>query len=1331
MTEKTNEKPTDLMQAPASPRISNKKHPDSPFIIGIGASAGGLEALRALLSHLDTLVGASFVVVQHMSPTYRSMLAELLSRDTIVRVKEAADGDSPAPNVLYVTPPNRDIVLRGGRLRLLDSGGRIGPKPSIDRCFISLADELGHNCGGIILSGTGSDGAQGARAIRAAGGFVIAQQPESAKYDSMPRAAIGTGMVDIVLPAADIGVQLSSIVEHLRESDAAHDADEPEPDEPFRAIVGLLKRRTRVDFELYKPNTLRRRIQRRINANRLGGMPQYLELLHTSDAEVKRLFQDVLISATAFFRDKDQYESLKSALRKSLADRTSDAPIRVWSAGCATGEEPYSLIILTLELLKELKLDLDVQVFATDIDDETIIAARRGVYSEAAVEHVPPELLNAYFDKLDGSYQIRKSVRERVIFSRHDLTRDPPFLRMDLIACRNVLIYFSAPLQERVIKLFHYALNPTGVLFLGKAESVGVTKSYFAQIDAKLFQRNDRPSDLSIPFSSLQLERGERHAAERWHTARAGREQVSALVRGFAPDSLVLDDDFAVRELYGAAREVLSFPEGALTQSIEKLLAPELKSKIVTLLHRAKRSKEMAVGTPFEIDSAAGRRSVQPRAYFVQIQGAPRIVLSFEAISAQEGQAQPAQAVQPGHELAEVERELAATREHLQNVVEAQETANEELQALNEELQSANEELQSTNEELETANEELQSTNEELTTLNEELNVKSNELLDVNNYLRAIQDAIQYPVMSVDRNLNLVDFNRAAETLFQVDVRHRNKNIRLIPRRELLSDALEAIEQCMTDGRAQMLRSHVGKLDLEVTCQAIRDHTGRIYGVVASFMDYSDLAQKLRRAEDAERRLAAMFEDMPALVSVKDPAGVYVYANQRFCQTLGRDKTEVGGKTDADLFPPHVAAAFRQSDLDVLSSGQGRMAEERIEGRDAPRVYLATRFPLLGSDAMPDAVCNISLDITERAEAHRTLKLFQDVISSSNQSILIFSQTKEAAAYAAQFISSAFVRTFKIDARMLETAPLYDVLNVAFGARQTEELVRRFLAHDAATMEARALIDEAKWYEVRATHYPRGELPGKQLCLTIVDITERKEHEALVRSRQEEVLKTARLASLGEMAAGIAHELNTPLNTIQSYVDLVRHTRTDGKPNPQYVDKAINGIEDTIDRISDIITGLRSFTKVDRVTDLRDCDMVALVRDVITMCDLNVRNAGVRVEFEPGETVVPVRCQPTQICQVLVNLLNNAVDAVRNLAEKWIRIRIQSTDNEVRVYVIDSGPGIAEKIAAMVFTPFFTTKDEGTGLGLSLARSIMKAHEGDLVIDASQRNTCFLMTLPR
>jgi two-component system, chemotaxis family, CheB/CheR fusion protein len=1329
-------KSSQLVSAPKQRRESPPAETKT-FVIGIGASAGGLEALRTFLADLSGTGGAAFVVVQHMAPKYPSMLAELLSRGAQISVEELVDGTKPVPNTIYVTPPNNDVVMKDGELLLVEAPERIAPKPSIDRFFTCLADELGESCGGIILSGTGSDGTQGVRAIKAAGGFVIAQTPETAKYDGMPRSAINTGLVDLVLTPKEIALQIGSIVNHLADDKSIEPVEYSE--EPFDAIMEVLKRHSRVDFAQYKPNTLKRRLERRLKANRIDKVQDYFEMLKSDETEVARLFQDVLISVTAFFRDGEQYQALREALGRYLTDRPDNGTLRIWSAGCSTGEEPYSIAIIINELMRDLQVSVDVQIFATDINEEAMAVARRGLYSFTSIEEMPTELLDRYFDRLEGGFQIKKNIRERVVFARHDVTRDPPFLKMDLVCCRNVFIYFESALQDKVIKVFHYALKPHGFLFLGKSESIGATKSFFVTVDnnAKIFQRNSRPSDPSVSFSSLQLERSEKKAINDVPRLRDVQEHIQSVIKSFAPHSIVVDEDMIVREIYGNAAKFLQFPEGSQNLNIDKLLSDELKNKVLTVLHRAKRSGEICVGSHFVYEKNSDKELVQAKVYPLKEAGdTQRLVVSFEfSAGPSEDPKIMGGKKSSSREIAELERELSATREHLQTVIEEQETTNEELQALNEELHSANEELQSTNEELETSNEELQSTNEELTTLNEELNIKSGELLDLNNYMATVHDAIQYPILVVDKNLILVRFNTCAERMFRLWASHRGKNVRLVPIADSLEPAFQAVERALKENEQRVVQVRNNEHDFEVKCDPFFNHKDELEGVVVSFVDNTSLYKALRASESQEKRLTAIFENIPAAVSLKNTLGLYTFVNRRFCERLKLQAKDILGKSDDQLFDAQLGRSLREKDLKVLTSRTTSFGEDEYFEEGRRIVLQSSRFPLFGADSTVEKVCTVSFDATPAIEARERLELFKETISASKEGILIFEKQPEGN-YIATFASRHVERLMGIATSGIMGLSFEDTIARLFtkvDGHEIERFIERSLNGQSPIIDVSKEVDGTdSCFEVRSTIVvPPGERAVSEISVFIIDVTERRASEELLRKKQEEVLKAAKLASLGEMAAGIAHELNTPLTTIQGYVDLVRAVYENGAYDVQTTSTALDKIETTIQNISEIIVGLRSFAKVEKNTAIAQFDLAEVIDEVLRICDLNLRNKGVKVEVNADRKEFKLVGRRTQILQVFVNLINNAIEAVKPLQEKWIKINLCERDNAFLVQVIDSGPGIPEKIAGMIMMPFFTTKDEGTGLGLSLSRSIVKAHGGDLKVNSSIGNTCFDVVLPK
>jgi two-component system CheB/CheR fusion protein len=562
---------------PAKTRKAAKpgKPPKPKYIVGIGASAGGLEALRSLFGALKQGSTMAFVVVQHLAPTHRSRLVELIAHSTPLRVKEVQDGEAPQPGVICVTPPGKDVFYEGGLLRLREPQLTVGPKPSIDLFFHSLADNGGDAVIGIVLSGTGSDGAHGIRAIKAAGGLTISQQAQSAKYDGMPKAAKMTGSVDLELTPERIADELARL-ERLDGPRGAVIARPAASLDIYQEILSVVTAELGVDFADYKPSTIHRRIERRMVANRCESLRAYHRYLSETPAEAKLLFQDILISVTSFFRDHEAFKALSARLTQQIRGKPQGAAFRAWSIGCATGEEAYSIAILVSEILDKLKKPIQVQIFATDLDDQALAIARKGIYSKASFAEFPPELIEKYFNHVDERLQIKSSLRDWIIFARHNVTEDPPFINQDLVTCRNLLIYFNGKLQARAFNTIHYALDRGGTLFLGRSEAVPSGSPFFEIVDkhAKLYLRLERKGDIPRSVS--------RHEASR-EAALISKEKGGAsvssagspmpsLIAALAPNSILVDSDFKLIHVYGSAGELLRHPVGEATQSVAKLL---------------------------------------------------------------------------------------------------------------------------------------------------------------------------------------------------------------------------------------------------------------------------------------------------------------------------------------------------------------------------------------------------------------------------------------------------------------------------------------------------------------------------------------------------------------------------------------------------------------------------------------------------------------------------------------------------------------------------------------------------------------------------------------
>lgn len=725
-------------------RNSKNNYPN--YIVAIGASAGGLEALQDFLSHLpEGLDNISIVIAQHVSPTHKSMLVQLLSRETNLEVAVAADGLTLEPNTVYITPPDKEISVLKGRIKLAKPASAIGPKPSVDVLFHSLADENAPYVTGIILSGTGTDGASGVQALKEAGGFIIVQEPHTAKYDGMPLAAIHTEAVDAVLSPDKMGNEIFDYISNPNEVRVQKELEKNEGSSLDR-IFELLSKRTGTDFSNYKSATIGRRLQKRMAMLNISSIEEYLRVVEEKPKELDEMFQMILIGVTSFFRDEDSFLALEEQLREMIKEKSNDAPIRIWVPGCSTGEEPYSIAILLNQLLKGKSHEYNIQIFATDIDDKAISKARKGIYSKEALENVSKQTLDTYFEKKGENYELIKPIRSMVLFSKHDVTSNPPFLKLDLITCRNLLIYFGAGLQQQIIPIFHYALNPDGLLFLGKSETVGQFTDLFSTIDGKnkLFKRKRNKNINPIKFSAF---RAQRQSVPETKSKKEKKDlSLTELVKetlfnSYEHPYVVVDDEYNIRETYGDVRLFLTLPSGAIHVNLLKMVNQELQIEVRSVISKSIRNRET-------VKSSIKKFELYDKNYFVRITAKPLLytdqseelfIVIFEKLDIEgfvsTGVVETGSGFTDGR-IQELELELAATKEHLQTYIEEIETSNEELQSLNEELQSTNEELQSSNEELETTNEELQSTNEEVQIAYSELKSTHEELEEKEDLLK-------------------------------------------------------------------------------------------------------------------------------------------------------------------------------------------------------------------------------------------------------------------------------------------------------------------------------------------------------------------------------------------------------------------------------------------------------------------------------------------------------------------------------------------------------------------------------------------------------------------
>ena len=934
-------------------------------IVGIGASAGGLAAFEAFFSGMpaDVEPGMAFVVVQHLAPDHSSILSELMQRYTRMKVYEVEDGMRVQINCAYIIPPNRDMAFLNGTLQLMEPTEPRGHRLPVDFLFRSLAQDQHERAIGIVLSGTGSDGSLGVRAIKSEGGMVMVQLPDSCEFDGMPRSAIATGLVDYELSPAEMPAQLMAYVGQAfgRPPRLAALAT-PLTENALKKIFILLRTQTSHDFSQYKPSTICRRIERRMAVHQIDSTDAYVKYLQQNPVEVEALFRDLLIGVTQFFRDPETFETLEAqVIPKLFEGKPAGSVIRAWSTGCSTGEEAYSIAMLLHEHCVKLKQVYKLQVFATDIDSRAITTARAGVYPASVAENISPERLARFFTaEPDGSaYRIHKSIRDLLIFSEHDVIKDPPFSKLDLISCRNLLIYLGSELQKKLITLFHYALQPGGVLYLGTSETIGELGDMFTVLDRKnkIYQRNEdfhgaRRSALGRFLPPLMFKDTDQplFTGKMVHPLKLSLRELTeqSLLQQLAPVAALVNGHGDILYLHGRAGMFLEpAPGDAGINNILKMAREGLRRDLTTALHKAARSKERIQCRDIRVKTNGHHTlvnlSVSPvlsstvgaletPLFLVILEEAPALPTPSSALAAL-AQSAPATSHNGdiNAQIVELNEQLQAKEEYLHAAKEELETSNEELKSSNEEMQSVNEELQSTNEELETSKEEMQSINEELATVNTELQTKVTDLSRANNDMNNLLAGTGIGTIFVDFNLRILRFTPTATQMINLILSDVGRPIGHIVSNLIGYDRLVADVQ-------EVLRTLIPK-EIEVQTPESKNYTIRILpyrtldnvieGAVITFVDISEVVRTREALHKANEllRLAVVVHDAHDAITVQDLDGRIIAWNPGAVRMYGWTELEalsmnVRGRIPKALQELALAKVHQLSQAEILEPYQ-------------------------------------------------------------------------------------------------------------------------------------------------------------------------------------------------------------------------------------------------------------------------------------------------------------------------------------------------------------------------------------------------------------------------
>lgn len=1316
-------------------------------IVGIGASAGGLEAVTQLLTALPPDTGLGFVLVQHLAPLHPSALADILSRATRMPVTEVEDECPVEPNHVYVIPPARSMVISGGLLQLF-------PRPQgihrpVDQFFRALAEDRRHLAIGVILSGTANDGTMGLEAIKAEGGLTFAQDV-TAQHDGMPHSAIASGSVDFVLPPEEIARELVRIAQHPSslEADRARESGERPV---VTRILQVLRDATGVDFTQYKFNTLYRRIARRALLRRAAGLGEYMRILQETPEEASALYQDILIGVTSFFRDAEAFEFLKATVFPALVQqRTGKESLRVWSLGCSTGQEAYSVAIAYAEYAEEAGTQVPLQIFATDLSNASIDTARAGHYRTDITEEVSPGRLRRFFVQEEDGYRIKKAIRDSCIFSRHNVGTDPPFSRIDLISCRNLLIYLEPALQQRILPILHYALKPAGVLWLGSSETIGSHRNLFDVQDGKhriyvkkagpaaatgLYPVHARPV-ARVPFSPLAA-----HGVNA--TPDLPKEADRILAAKFAPPGVLVSAELDILQFRGDTGPFLSPSPGKASLSLLKMLREGLLVGVREAVLKARRDGVTVRQDGLRIDNGEDGRAVDVEViplggsgsgqagFLILFQHEGTMPTPTDARGLSEGT--PGEVPAARHDAAHLGHELAATRDYLQTVVEQHEASSEELQSANEEIQSANEELQSINEELETSKEEIQSSNEELVTVNEELNHRNMELGRVNNDLTNLLGSVQVPIVIVGHDFRIRRFTAAAERLLKLipsDVGRPladiNLNLANAPDLEpLLVEVLETVSTL--EREVQDRRGCWYALRL----RPYKTSDNRIDGVVIMWVDIDTM----KRAHDDTASIVATVRE-PLLVleddlRVRSASGAFYRIFQvtpeetigRFLFDLGKRQWDVPElrRLLLELLPRHTEVKNFELERDFEHLGHRTMilnARQLLQVGGKPAILLAIE------------------DSTE-------WKQLDEALRASEAGLRFTLESAQVGAWEIDLPTGTARHSLRHDKAFGYTEPVtewnFDIfLQHVYPADRAEvesHWQRTRLTLEDLHFECRVTWPDGSlhWIEVHACSYVNQGGKASRIMGIVADVTDRKRSEEVFRERALQMGEADRRKD--EFLAMLAHELRNPLAPIRNALQVVKLA---GEPSSVVI-AATQMIERQVGQIVRLVDDLLDVSRITRgMIELRRewLDIGTLVGQAIEgvrpLCEQFDQHL---VIVQPPEEL-HVSADPVRLGQVVGNLLHNACKFTNRGGRITITLERDGGDAVVRVH--DTGIGLAADRLSDIFE-LFTQVDaslersgSGLGIGLTLVRQLAEAHGGTVYATSAGvgQGSEFVLRLP-
>lgn len=1326
----------------------------------VGASAGGVEALQRLFSNVPKNMGIGFVVLQHLAPDHESLLAELLGRSSNISVEYATDGVRVAPNHVFVIPPNSLATIEHGCLRLVLAKTPHGHH-QIDELMRSLAEDQAQNAIGIVLSGTGEDGTEGLGFIRARGGLTIAQTPSDAQFDGMPNSAVASGQVDYVLPVAGIIELLESYV-NRRPLERKDDTDETNVkfEEGLELLFSRLREIAGPDFRQYKRNTIVRRIRRRMDMRQIDTIQEYAELALQQTSEIEQLAKDLLISVTQFFRDKEVFEELERKLASIVSQQVGrpSAGIRIWVVGCATGEEAYSLGILIREQMSKFAF-FGCQIFATDIDEHALNTARRGVYSAKIADEVGAERIRRHFVKNeDGSFRVSKELREMCIFSTHDILRDPPFSRVDLISCRNVFIYLDNEAQKKILPIFHYALRPTGTLLLGPSEGVNGRMDLFSPIDKKsrLFVRNEvvpAPNIIFPSTSSGPVQRGFDRMQLTQPTIPL-RQQLGdtfrrVLLDEFAPAAALVSNQGEILHLSGRAREFLELAAGPFDNNIIAMTHPALRLELRTALHKAMRGGSTTMTQTIAVQRYQlmidTRVIVRPLSH--QTLDTPLFLIVFEELgrnpSPPEVPLPVSNAALQGTLIQDLEADLRRTREELEATIMELEASNDELKSSNEELMSMNEEMQSANEELQTSKEEGQSINEELQTLNAELGKRIEEINRTNDDLQNLLRGTPIATIFLDSDLRIKRYTPATAQIFhliETDVGRPITDISSPFNDSGWIDDVRHVASTLAP-RQRSLRSEVSDAWYMMLVLPYRTIANLIDGVVVTFINVTEL----KRAQLRAAELASIVESSQDAIVGQTLDGTITSWNRGAELLYGYDGTEMIGRNASVLVDES-----RRSEIDSLRATLNanivpRPIETQHLRKNGTSVDISLAFsPLSDETGRRTGLAAIARDVSLRKQFERDTEKLRAEVDHNLRDIRVILDVVPVGITIAHDSGAQNITGNAACTRLLGVARDTNLSPLAPDADRILPFRLRRAGTDVPASElatvrtaSRGVVVHAEPYEVifrdgSIKHIVISSVPlldnegrprGAVTVFTDVTTERRTALELEETSRHKD-----------EFLAMLGHELRNPLAAMMSALMLMERTKS-----PEKTARAMAVIDRQIRHLVRLVDDLLDLSRVSRgKIDLQrePLDFVDLARAVVEDHQAACQERGIILEFHVVNTPLMMLGDRVRLSQVIGNLLSNAAKFTNPGGRVTVTVSEQSAMAVLNV--TDTGVGIDPLALTSIFGMFVQADSSqprartGLGLGLAVCKRLVEMHGGSIEAqsDGSGHGSTFIVRLP-